>query len=126
MELLFHAHSGLRYLVLLAGVVAVVWFTRGWLARRAFEGAAPTVMRAFVGLVDLQLLLGAILLLAGRRPPGIAGHAILMVAAAVVAHLGSILNRRREEPRFVGPLLGVVLAMTLIVGGILAIRDTIL
>lgn len=126
MELLFHAHSGLRYLVLLAGAVAVVWFAWGWLARRVFDGAASIVMRIFVGLVDLQVLLGAVLLLAGRRPPGIAGHTVLMVAAAVVAHAGSITNRRREEPRFVGPLLGVILAMTLIVGGILAIRDTVL
>lgn len=126
MEMIFHAHSGLRYLVLLAGGMAAVWFARGWIVGDRFRGAAKVLMRSFVGLLDLQIALGLILLIAGTRPPGIGGHAMLMVIAAVVAHLASITNRRRDEPGHSVPLVGVLLSMTLVVGGILAIRDAIL
>lgn len=125
MEMIFHAHSGLRYLVLLAGGVATIWFAWGWLAGKRYRGVATIVMRSFVGLLDLQILLGLILLFAGWRPPGIGGHAVLMVIAAVAAHLASAANRRSEEPGYSAPLVGVLLSMALVVGGILAIRDAV-
>lgn len=125
MDVLFHAHSGLRYLVLLAGVVAVVVLAAGWLGRRPLGRLARIATGAFVGLLDLQVLLGIALLIGGRLAPGIWGHAVLMVVAAAVVHVASAVNRRQPAPRHVLPLAGVLLALTLVVGGILAIRDSV-
>lgn len=126
MTILFHAHSGLRYLVLLVALAAVVWFLWGWLASRPFERPGRIVMAAYVGLVDVQVLIGLVLFFAGRRPPGIHGHMGLMIAAALVLHVASAISKREPGPARHGlPLAGSALAATLIVAGILAIRDSV-
>lgn len=127
MSVLFHAHSGLRYLVLLVAFAAVVWFLWGWLARRPLDRPGRVVMAVYVGLVDLQVLIGLVLFFGGRRPPGILGHLALGILAAVVLHLASALGRRQPAAARHGlPLAGVLLATTLIVAAILAIRDAVL
>ncbi|MDX1660299.1 MAG: hypothetical protein R3326_00800 [Gemmatimonadota bacterium] len=127
MTILFHAHSGLRYLVLLVALIAVAWFLWGWLAKRPFERPGRIVMGVYVGLVDLQVLIGLVLFFAGRRPPGIHGHMGLMILAAVVLHVASAISKRKEGPARHGlPLAGSLLAATMIVAGILAIRDSLL
>ena len=122
MTMLFHAHSGLRYLVLLAGIIAVAAFLIGLLRRRDFGGAGPGLLAAYTGLVDLQIVLGLVLFALGRRVPGIEGHLALMILAAAVLHGASIARRRRSQPTGYGlPLVGVVGSLMLIVLGILAI-----
>ncbi|CAN5300460.1 hypothetical protein BH18GEM1_BH18GEM1_18940 [soil metagenome] len=122
MTMLFHAHSGLRYLVLLAGLIALVWFLVGALRGKPFVRPAPAVLATLTGLVDLQSLLGLILYFGGRTPPGIAGHLALMLSAVVVLHVASVMRRRRPRPGGFGlPLAGVALALALIVLGILSI-----
>lgn len=126
MTMLFHAHSGLRYLVLLVALIAVVWFLWGWIARRPPGRPGRIVMSTFVGLVDLQVLIGLVLFFGGHRPSGIHGHLTLMLLATIVLHVASALARRRPAPaRTVLPLAGSLLASSLIVGGILAIRDAV-
>jgi len=126
METLFAAHSGLRYLVLLAGVVALAWFGWGKLAGRPFVRPAPALLAAFTGLFDLQLLLGLALLVGGRRPPAVWGHVALMLSAAVVLHVLGRVHKRRPEPRGHGlPLLAVALTLVFVVVGILSIGRAI-
>lgn len=125
MDVLFHAHSGLRYLVLLAGAVAALWLLASWFARRPYRGPGRILVAVFLGVLDLQVVIGFALFLAGFRPPGIHGHMTLMLLAAVAGHVASAIARRRVEPRVTLPLSGVLLALTLVVGGILAIRDSI-
>lgn len=126
MTMLFHAHSGLRYLVLLVALIAILWFLWGWIARRPYARPGRIVMAVFVGLLDLQVLIGLVLFLGGRRPPGIHGHLTWMLLAAIVLHVASALARRRPEPaRHVLPLAGSLLASSLIAAGILAIRDSV-
>lgn len=124
MDTLFMAHSGLRYLVLLAGAAAVLWL--GW---RTFSGAGSDragrgLTAAFLGTLDLQLVLGLALFLGGRRPEGIHLHMTLMILAAVAGHVGSVVAKR-GTPRPAPALAGAVLALGLIAGGILAIRDSV-
>lgn len=126
-EFLFQAHSGLRYLVLAAGVVAAVYALVGLVAQRRYGSTAQTLNRVFVGLLDLQVLLGVILLFFRTFYGALAGHLAMMILAVVVAHVFSGLNRRRPLGRksFGLMLLGIVLALGLIVGGIMAIRPTV-
>jgi len=131
MDILFSAHSGVRYLVLFSGLIALAWFVWGKAAGRPFTRPAPALLAVFIGLFDIQILLGLALLIGGRRPPGIWGHVALMLSAAVFVH---VINKRRRgtagQPlRTAGyglPLLIVAVALVLIVVGILSISRPIL
>jgi hypothetical protein len=73
MDMLFAAHSGFRYLVLLVGLIALAWFAIGALARRPFVRPSPAILAAFAGFLDLQILLGIALVIGGRRPGAVWG-----------------------------------------------------
>jgi uncharacterized membrane protein YphA (DoxX/SURF4 family) len=126
MDMLFAAHSGIRYLVLFTGLVALAWFARGTLARRPFVRPSPAILAAFVGVLDVQVLLGLALVIGGRRPAAVWGHLPVMVTAAVVIHLVAARQKRRSPGGHGLPLVGVTVTLALIVVGILAIGRPIL
>lgn len=123
MTALFYAHSGLRYLVLLAALIAIVHAGYALATRRAIDRPARIVGTAFVGLLDLQILLGLLLMMAGVYYGALIGHLAMMLSAALVAHAASAYSRRIEEPkRFYGVrLAGFVVSLALIAMGIAAI-----
>jgi hypothetical protein len=125
--MLFHAHSGLRYLVLLAAVAALVAAIAGW--RRSAAGRPERILMAsFVGLVDLQVVLGLVLLALRPFYGALVGHIVMMVVAAIAAHAGALLARRREPGRSGSPARAatVVVTLLLIVGGIMSIGRPVL
>jgi len=126
-NLLYHAHSGLRYLVLLAAIGAVAALVYGLATGRAAR-LARILPAAFTGLLDLQILLGIGLVLGGLFPDAAVGHLAMMVLAAVAAHGSSIIaNRSFDERRALAIRLGgVALAIVLIVVGVLALGRSIL
>lgn len=63
MDILLVAHSHLRWLVLLAAVIATIKFAVGWLRGGAFKGMDRALAAAFSGTLDLQATLGLINLL---------------------------------------------------------------
>ncbi len=118
---LYHAHSGLRFLVLLAGFFAVIALAMGLLQKKPFGKLERVASSAFVGLLDTQILLGVVLVAIGLFSPRLIGHIVMMVAAAALAHVMSVLNRKKPTPGHLWPLIGVAGALLLIVGGIFAI-----
>lgn len=58
---LLHAHSGLRYLILLAAIIVVVKSIIGWLGSTSYSKFDKITAPAYVGLMHLQLLIGLIL-----------------------------------------------------------------
>jgi len=127
MNFLYHAHSGLRYLVLLAAVAAAVALAYS-LATHRSGGTARILARAFTGLLDLQVVLGIGLVIGGDFPDAVVGHLVMMVIAVVVAHGASIIagrasTERREQ---VVRLVGIVLALGVIIGGIMALGRSVL
>lgn len=120
---IFHAHSGLRYLVLLAGVVALVVTALGVLGRRPFERPSRISLAAFSGLMDLQVLLGIAMLALGCFYGALVGHLMMMLLAAVAVHGTSVYARKQADGQraHTVALVGVVLGLALIAGGIGAI-----
>lgn len=127
MDIVFHAHSGLRYLVLVAGIVAAAYALVGWARGRDYDGRGALLGRIFVGVLDLQVLLGVVLfgliLLSASFYPALIGHITMMVLAAAVAHgFENAQKRRRAEGRsFALQFTGIAISLLLIVGGIVAI-----
>lgn len=125
---LFHAHSGLRYLVLLAGAAAFLYSIVAAVSGRPWDRGGRVLLTAFIGLIDLQVLIGLILVFVWPFYPALWGHIVLMVLAAVAAHFTSIMIRRRQtvEKNHLTAALGVAGALILLVGGITAIGRSVL
>ncbi len=118
---LFHAHSGLRYLILLMAVVAFVAFALGLAQKAKFGRVHRIIGVSYAGLLHTQATLGIIMVLMGRFYPALIGHIVMMLLAAVDMQVLMSLNRRREEPGFIMPLAGVVSSFVFIFGGVMAI-----
>lgn len=121
MNALFHAHSGLRFLVLLLGFVALGAFFVGQVRGQAFGRFHRIIGTAFAGSLHLQVALGLVMVALGRFYPALIGHLVMMLLAAVLVQVLLIVNRKRPEPGFVLPLLGVVGSLACIAGGVMAI-----
>lgn len=127
MNILYHAHSGLRYLVLLAALAAMVGLVYALATGRALR-PAQILAAIFAGLLDLQILLGIGLVIGGIFPDAVVGHLVMMVVAAVSIHAGSIVGQRASSERreLWIRLASIALALALIVGGIMAIGRGVL
>ena len=123
MTILFHAHSGLRYLVLLAGVAAIVVLLLGYVRGRAYAGPSRGLTAAFTGLLHLQVLLGIALVLTGIWYGALMGHLAMMIAAAILMPVLSAYAKKQPDGKKAHgvALAGVVLALLLILGGIMSI-----
>ena len=121
--MLLYAHSGVRYLVLLAGVVALVYALFGAVTKRPYDRTMLSMASAFAGLTHLQVLLGVALLVTGQFYSALIGHIVCMVFAAVVAQLVPSVMRRRApgERSFLPHTVGILVALGLMVAGIMAI-----
>lgn len=126
-NIVFHAHSGVRYLVLLAGLAAFLYTAVAAVRSRPWNRTSALLVRIFVGVLDLQILLGLVLVFVWRFYPALWGHIVMMVLAAASAHIASALNRKRppEARKPLTAALGVAGALILIVGGITAIQRSI-
>lgn len=119
---LFHAHSGLRFLVLLAGAVAVGYSAFGLATKRPFDKTGRVLGSVFVGLLDLQILIGLAMVALGFWYPALMGHLAMMLIGAGFAHFILAKNRKKPNPSFLAPILGVGGALVLIALGIMAIQ----
>lgn len=126
MNALFHAHSGLRYLVLLLGLVNVVVLALGLATKKPFGKLPRALGAAFAGTLHLQVVIGVAVLMTRTYYPALIGHFVMMILAAGVAQATMSINRRKPQPGFVLPLVGVTVALLLICGGIMAISRGIL
>lgn len=126
--ILFHAHSGLRYLVLLAGILSLAYSLVRMLQGRPWDRPGRILLVSFVGVLDLQLLLGLLLVALGVFYPALWGHLVMMVLAAASAHMASAINKRRppERQSHRVAVLGVAGSLILVIGGITAIGRSIL
>jgi hypothetical protein len=94
---LLRFHGELRWLVALVAVIAIVKFTVGGMRRAEFKGIDRGLMMTFTGLLDLNLLLGSILLVGlgvGLLPYRIE-HVATMLLAIIAA--GDISARFRSN-----------------------------
>lgn len=121
MNALLHAHSGLRFLILLLGVVNIVVLGGSLAMKKPFGKVHRILGASYAGSLHLQLLLGLSLVAMGDWFPALIGHLTMMILAAVSAQVAMTMNRRRPTPGLQIPLAGVVVSLLFIVGGVMAI-----
>ena len=125
---LFHAHSGLRFLILAVAVLAIAVYGLALARERPQSSFDRILMSVFTGLLDLQLVLGVALIVSGILYPALIGHIAMMVLAVVVAHVAGVISRKTVDAKKAHSmrLAGVLGALVLVLGGILAIGRSIL
>ncbi len=121
MTALLHAHSGLRFLILLLGAVNVVVLVAGLALKKPFSKLHRILGASFVGSMHLQVLIGLALVAMGRWYPALIGHLVLMMIATFLAQLSMAVNKKRPTPGLQLPLAGVVVSLLCIFGGVMAI-----
>ena len=127
MNVLFQAHSGLRYLILLVAAIAVVVYAIALGREREQTSRDRVLMSVFTGLLDLQLLLGVALVVSGILYTALIGHIATMTLAVVVAHVAGVIAKKSLDARRAHAmrLAGVLGALVLILGGIMAIGRSV-
>lgn len=122
--MLLNAHSGFRYLVLLGGLLVIGYATYGVMMKIQYDRTMRILGVAFTGLIDLTVVLGlANLFWGGGFYPRLSGHIVMMILAAIVAHVVSAVMKRRppEERTFAPHIVGTLIVLGMIAGGIVAI-----
>jgi len=118
-----NAHSGLRYLILLGGILTVLYATYGAVSGRPYDKIVRILASIFVGTLHLQILLGLLLILSGLFSSTLIGHIFMMVFAAASAQIPvSVMRRRPQEAKSYLPhAVGALVALGLIWFGVTAI-----
>lgn len=124
MGMLTTIHGEMRWLVVLAAVVVIVKFLMGWLGKRQYASLDQRLLLVFTILLDINVLLGLIILFFGG---GFSGprleHATTMILAAIAAHMTAMWKRSTNDSlKFRNQLLMVVLAVILVIFGVIRLR----
>lgn len=124
MSMLTTIHGEMRWLVVLAAVVVIVKFLMGWLGKREYAAIDQKLLLVFTILLDINVLLGLIILFFGG---GFSGprleHATTMILAVIAAHMTAIWRRSTDSSlKFRNQLLMVVLAVILVIFGVIRLR----
>ena len=124
MGTLMTIHGEIRWLVAILAVVIIIKFAIGWLGRRNYASLDRSLLMAYTILLDINVLLGLILLFfnGGVNGPRIR-HATTMLLAAIAGHMTAMWRRSSDSPtKFRNQLLMVALSLLLVFFGVIRLR----
>jgi len=117
-DFLLSLHSIVRWVVVVVALIALVKFAAGWLGKMPFKSMDRGLMSGFTGVLDLQFLLGLILLFVKGFEPYRLEHAGTMIVALVLVHLARRWRSAPDTIRFRNNFLVILVAMLLIIVGV--------
>jgi hypothetical protein len=125
MSFLLTLHGEIRWLVALAGLAVIARSLLGWARGATFGTGDRVLMSGFTTLLDVNLLLGLILLF--RLPGGFTAnrleHAVTMLAAVLTAHAWVAWKKSDDASRkFRNNLFVAVAVLALVALGVLRLR----
>jgi uncharacterized membrane protein SirB2 len=123
-NILFAAHSGLRWLVVLAAVLAIVYFVFGLLTKRSYDRPAGLLMTVFVRSMELQWALGLVLIVVqglGNATSAQWTHLGIMTVAVIIVHAYMAFRRRPDSVKYAGGLGVIAATLIAVVIGVSAL-----
>jgi len=123
MNIILITHSAIRWLIVAVAVIAAVRFSLGWLRGMEFGAMDRGFLAGLSGLMDLQVLVGFIYFVwngvgSGGFPPYRFEHLLLMLVAALVAHLPARWKNIDGRTRFRRTFLAVLGVLALVFVGV--------
>ncbi|TNE79336.1 MAG: cytochrome B [Bacteroidetes bacterium] len=133
-EGLVHAHSGLRWVVLLGGIYAIMVAYKAWKGNQAFVGSVKSAGTIFLSSLHLQFVLGLILYFMSPwfqalkdDASAVMGNSVarfyavehisMMLVAVIIATIGSAKSKRKADAaaksktRFIWFLIAMVIIL---------------
>ncbi len=111
-------HSINLWLISLVGILTAIKFLVGWLAKSEFRPVDRGLMMAYTIFLDIQLLVGIILLINDGLAAYRVDHALLMIPALVLAHLSRIWRNKPDSVKLRNNFLAITIGLLVIVAGV--------
>lgn len=127
MGFLLTLHGEVRWLLALLAVIAIVKFAVGFIRKQEYKGLDRGLMSGYTILMDINLLMGLILLfgLGGGFPMARIEHATTMILAVGIAHSNAAWRKSDDDQKkFRNNLIVVLVSIALIVVGVLRLRGS--
>ena len=126
--MLLDAHSGSRFLVLILGVAVIAYAGYGMATGRPYDKTMRILASSFTAALDLTVLFGLGVVFSGTFYPALAGHIMTMLLAVAVAHIVSVVIRKRplEERTYAPHLVSALVVLGLVTVGAMAIGRSII
>ena len=124
-------HSGVRWLIVAVGVIALVRHVVGMFGKQAYDAIGRISLSGLTGLVTLQFLLGLTLIIWKGTTINTAsywglagGHAAVMIIAIGVtaATSGRVRRANSDEQKWRIGTIGLLIVAVLIYVGVLAVN----
>jgi tryptophan-rich sensory protein len=120
----YETHSGTRWLVVLATLVAIGWMLYGLVTNRDYGETERRVMLVFSSLLGLQWFIGiGLLVWLGSQIGSFSNrlwweHTFIMTLALAVAHVHLMIKKRPDRQRYIGGLLSVIVVLAFVYIGV--------
>ncbi len=118
MDFLLTLHSINRWIIVTVAVAALIKFLIGWLRNSNYERADRILLTAYKGLLDLQLLMGIVLLIDSGFALRPLEHALAMIVAVALAHATRLWRDRPDRVKFRANFLATLIGLLLIIAGV--------
>jgi hypothetical protein len=120
MDFIVGLHSLVRWLVVIVAVIAVVRYALVMAGQAQSSGMDRGLMSGYTGLLDLNVLLGLILIIGLGFTPQRIEHAVTNIIGVVAAHFFAQRAKQIEDAKLKARanLLGVVISLVIIVVGV--------
>ena len=124
MGMLIMVHGEVRWLIAIVAIIAIVKFALGWLQKASYKKMDRGLMSAYTGLMDLNLLLGLIIIIfgGGLNAPRIE-HTVTMILAVVTVHASAAWRKsKKNRLKFRNNLIVIVVSLALVFVGVMRLR----
>ena len=125
MDFIVGLHSVVRWLVVIAAVAAIIRYFVDLVGNSPDAEMGRKLMMAYTILLDVNVLLGIILIVGraigiGQILPVWIEHATTNIVAVIVAHIFAARSRKMDDPKRAAKwrLGGVVVSLLMIVAGV--------
>jgi len=118
MDFIQTVHSLNRWLIVAVGLITMVKFLIGWIGKKSYEDTDRRLMTIYTVLLDIQLLLGIVLLIGLGLINYRIEHAVTMIIAVVLAHLSRIWRDKDDNVQFRNNFIVIIVGLLLIVAGV--------
>lgn len=124
MSMLMRVHGDIRWLVAIVAAAVVIKFLIGWLGKKQYAPLDKTLLTIYTILMDINVLLGLILLFfAGGFSGARLEHATTLILAAIAAHMTAVWRKSTDSStKYRNQLLMVALSLLLVVMGVIRLR----
>ena len=125
MDIVRTIHGEVRWLVAIVAVIVIVKFAIGLIQKSEYKSMDRGLMSGLVGLIDINFLLGLILLFSlGFDSRTRLEHAGTMFVAVLLAHSNAAWRKSEDSAKkFRNNLILVIVVLALVFAGVTVIRD---